>query len=127
LSVTGPTVIGPLLRNIKPQKRVGNILKWEGILIDPIGALLTILIFEVILIGELQNAAIAIVEGFLKTILIGVVVGGAFAMALAFVIRKYWIPDYLQGAASLAFVVLGYVVSNEFQSESGLLSSTLMG
>ena len=51
LIVTGPTVIQPLLREIRPRGVVGPILKWEGIVIDPIGALLAVLIFEVIHIG----------------------------------------------------------------------------
>ena len=36
LSVTGPTVIGPLLRHVRPMGRLGPILKWEGIVIDPL-------------------------------------------------------------------------------------------
>ncbi len=127
LSVTGPTVIGPLLRNIKPQKNVSNILKWEGILIDPIGALLAILVFEVILIGEMQQALQTVLLSVLRTILSGLVVGGSLAFLLAFLIKKFWIPDYLQGTASLAFVVIGFLISNYFQAESGLLSATIMG
>ena len=45
LVVTGPTVIGPLLRQVRPSKRVGATLKWEGIVIDPIGAVLAVLVF----------------------------------------------------------------------------------
>jgi NhaP-type Na+/H+ or K+/H+ antiporter len=127
LTVTGPTVIGPMLRNIRPQKNVGNILKWEGILIDPIGALITILVFEVILIGEVQEAAVAVVFSFTKTVLAGMIMGGLFAFSFAFVIKKYWIPDYLAGTASLAFVVILFVVSNAIQEESGLLACTIMG
>jgi NhaP-type Na+/H+ or K+/H+ antiporter len=127
LTVTGPTVIGPMLRNIRPQKNVGNILKWEGILIDPIGALITILVFEVILIGEVQEAAVAVVFGLSKTVLAGVIIGGVFAFFFAFVIKKYWIPDYLAGTASLAFVVILFIVSNMIQQESGLLACTIMG
>jgi NhaP-type Na+/H+ or K+/H+ antiporter len=46
LVVTGPTVIGPLLRHVKPTGRTGPILKWEGIVIDPVGAMLAVLVFE---------------------------------------------------------------------------------
>ena len=127
LSVTGPTVIGPLLRNIKPQKNVSNILKWEGILIDPIGALLAILVFEVILIGEAQAALQTVILSVLRTIFAGLIVGGSLAYLLAFLIKKFWIPDYLQGTAGLAFVVIGFLISNYFQAESGLLSATIMG
>lgn len=127
LSVTGPTVIGPMLRNIRPQKNVGNILKWEGILIDPIGALMTILVFEGILIGEVQEAAVPILLSFAKTIFTGVIVGTLIAYLLAFIVKNYWIPDYLHGAASLAFVVVAFVLSNILHEESGLLACTIMG
>lgn len=46
LVVTGPTVIGPLLRHIRPTGKVGPLLKWEGIMIDPVGASLAVLVFE---------------------------------------------------------------------------------
>jgi NhaP-type Na+/H+ or K+/H+ antiporter len=127
LTVTGPTVTWPMLRNIRPQKNVGNILKWEGILIDPIGALITILVFEVILIGEVEEVAVAVVFSFTNTVLAGVIMGGLFAFSFAFVVKKYWIPDYLAGTASLAFVVILFVVSNPIQEESGLLACTIMG
>ena len=50
--VTGPTVIAPILRNIPLKKDVSTVLKWEGILIDPIGALVAVLVFEFISVGE---------------------------------------------------------------------------
>ena len=68
LVVTGPTVIGPLLSHIRPIKRVGRILKWEGILIDPVGAILAVLVFEVILAGEISAAGTVVFLGILKTI-----------------------------------------------------------
>ena len=46
--VTGPTVITPILRNIPLRKDISAILKWEGILIDPIGALVAVLVFNFI-------------------------------------------------------------------------------
>ena len=51
LTVTGPTVVLPLLRQIRPTGAGGAVLKWEGILIDPIGAVLAVLVFEVLLNG----------------------------------------------------------------------------
>lgn len=127
LTVTGPTVIGPLLLTIRPKQKVGNILKWEGILIDPIGALLAILVFEVILIGDVDNAAPVILLHILKTILLTTVIGGGFAALLTFLIKKYWIPDTLQELAALSFVVAAFLISNHLQEESGLLASTIMG
>ncbi|MCF8223708.1 MAG: sodium:proton antiporter [Bacteroidales bacterium] len=127
LTVTGPTVIGPLLRSIRPKKDVGNILKWEGILIDPIGALLAILVFEVILIGQAENAASHILLEIFKTILMTTIIGGGFAALLTLLIRKYWIPGFLQEVAALSFVVAAFLISDHFQEESGLLACTIMG
>ncbi|MCF8224316.1 MAG: cation:proton antiporter [Bacteroidales bacterium] len=127
LTVTGPTVISPLLRNIRPKKSVGNILKWESILIDPIGALLAILVFEAILIREIEPAATAILFSLLKTIGLGLLIGGSFAIILTFLMKKYWIPDFLHEAATLSTVITAFLMSDYFQEESGLLATTIMG
>ncbi|MDD3559424.1 MAG: cation:proton antiporter, partial [Melioribacteraceae bacterium] len=63
ITVTGPTVIGPLLRHIRPSGRVAEILKWEGIVIDPVGALLAVLVFEAIMIGEIEQAGTQVLIG----------------------------------------------------------------
>ena len=47
--VTGPTVIVPLLRSVRPVSSVARLLRWEGIVIDPLGAVLAILVFDLIL------------------------------------------------------------------------------
>jgi len=127
LVVTGPTVIGPLLRQIRPIKRVSTILKWEGIVIDPIGALLAVLVFQVILAGELIDAGSLVFWGIAKTILIGGAVGLAMAGILVLLLRKFWIPDFLQESSALMLVFAAFVISNHFQPESGLFAATLMG
>jgi len=127
LTVTGPTVIGPILRNIRPVQRVANILRWEGILIDPIGALLAILVFEAILVVGIQQTAVVIIMSILRTILFGTIVGGAFALLLTWLLSRYLIPDFLQEVATLSFVVAVFLISNLIQEESGLLSATVMG
>ena len=45
LTVTGPTVVGPMLRHIRPIGKVGSLARWEGIVVDPIGAILAVLVF----------------------------------------------------------------------------------
>ena len=127
LVVTGPTVIGPLLSHIRPIKRVGRILKWEGILIDPVGAILAVLVFEVILAGEISAAGTVVFLGILKTILIGGVVGFGMAQLLIQLLRKFLIPDFLQESVAFVMVIGAFVFSNVLQPESGLLTVTLMG
>ena len=127
LVVTGPTVIGPLLSHIRPIKRVGRILKWEGILIDPVGAILAVLVFEVILAGEISAAGTVVFLGILKTILIGGVIGFGMAQLLIQLLRKFLIPDFLQESVAFVMVIGAFVFSNVLQPESGLLTVTLMG
>ncbi len=127
LVVTGPTVVGPLLRHIKPNSKVNDILKWEGIVIDPIGALLAVLVFETIISGGLQQATTMILLSLGKTILLGGLIGLGFAWLLIFLIRKYWVPDFLQETVTLSAVIAAYLFSDLIQAESGLFSVTLMG
>jgi NhaP-type Na+/H+ or K+/H+ antiporter len=127
LIVTGPTVIGPMLRHIKPTKRVGTILKWEGILIDPVGALLAVLVFEAIVIGEFNAAGSVVLFGLIKTILAGGILGYASSFVLLYFLRKLWIPDALQESTALVLVLGTYLLSNMIQHESGLFAVTLMG
>ena len=127
LVVTGPTVIGPLLRHIRPTGKVNDILKWEGIVIDPIGALLAVLVFEAILVGEIQDATAMVLLSLGKTVLFGGLIGLAFAWLLLILLRKYWVPDFLQETVSLSLVIAAYLLSDLIQPESGLFSATLMG
>jgi NhaP-type Na+/H+ or K+/H+ antiporter len=127
LVVTGPTVIGPLLRHIKPVKRVGTILKWEGIMIDPVGAILAVLVFEAIIAGEVGQASSVVLIGLLKTILLGGAIGLGFAGLLLLFLERFWIPDILQESVAFILVITAFVLSNLFQPESGLFAATLMG
>ncbi|PLX16481.1 MAG: hypothetical protein C0599_15085 [Salinivirgaceae bacterium] len=127
LVVTGPTVIGPLLNHIKPKGKVGKVLKWEGIVIDPVGALLAVLVFEAILVQELQHASSLIALGIFKTIVIGGGIGVGLAYLLIFLLKRYLIPDFLQESMTFMLVILGFVISNYFQEESGLFAATVMG
>jgi NhaP-type Na+/H+ or K+/H+ antiporter len=127
LVVTGPTVIVPLLRQMRPSAQVGNTLKWEGILIDPVGAVLAVLVFEVLLAGGFEAAWTVGALGLLKTVVIGIVLAAAGAGLMIWVLDRRWVPEFLQSPLSLTMVVAAFAVSNAFQPESGLLTVTLMG
>ncbi|MGB5818782.1 MAG: sodium:proton antiporter [Saonia sp.] len=125
--VTGPTVITPILRNIPLKKDVSAVLKWEGILIDPIGALVAVLVFEFISVGEGQAFTVTALVEFGKILLFGFTFGFTFAHALAFAIKKNFIPHYLLNVVSLSVVLLVFVESDIFAHESGLLAVVVMG
>ena len=125
--VTGPTVITPILRNIPLKRDVSTVLKWEGILIDPIGALVAVLVYEFISVGgEAGFTKTAFIE-FGKIVLFGTTFGFTFAHALTFAINKKFIPHYLLNVVSLSVVLLVFVESEIFAHESGLLAVVVMG
>lgn len=127
LIVTGPTVVGPLLRQIRPKGQAANALKWEGILIDPVGAILAVLVFEAILDGEFGQAPGIIGLGVVQTLAIGVIGGLLFAGIVIVTIRRYWVPDHLHNPVTLLMVIAAFAVSNLLHPESGLLTVTVMG
>ena len=125
--VTGPTVITPILRNIPLKKDISAVLKWEGILIDPIGALVAVLVFEFISIqGGGEFTKTALIE-FGKIILFGTTFGFTFAHALNLALNKKWIPHYLINVSALAAVLGVFVLSDAYAHESGLLAVVVMG
>jgi len=125
--VTGPTVITPILRNIPLKKDISTVLKWEGILIDPIGALVAVLVFEFISVGGESGFTKTALLEFGKILLFGTTFGFTFAHALAYAINKKLIPHYLLNVVSLSTVLLVFVESELFAHESGLLAVVVMG
>jgi NhaP-type Na+/H+ or K+/H+ antiporter len=129
LVVTGPTVVIPLLRQVRPTRQISSVLKWEGILIDPIGATLAVLVFEGIIDGgaEHQLTALSILSGIVVTLLVGTVVGVAFAYVLVQFLKRNWIASFLETAVALMAVLAAFALSNELRTESGLMAVTIMG
>ncbi len=127
LVVTGPTVIVPLLRQMRPVPQVSSTLKWEGIVIDPIGAVLAVLVFEAVLAGEIESATAAVGLVLVKTLLVGGALAALGAGLLVLLLDRQWVPDFLQSPLALMVVVAAFAASNALQAESGLLTATLMG
>ncbi len=125
VTVTGPTVIVPMLRTVRPSKNIANILRWEGIVIDPIGALLAVLVFEYIV--SAQNALTHTLYAFGLTVGVGFGIGMAVGYFLGLVLRHHWIPHYLVNTAVLTIMLGAFAASNVIAHESGLLTVTVMG
>jgi NhaP-type Na+/H+ or K+/H+ antiporter len=127
LVVTGPTVIIPLLRHLRPSGKVGTILKWEGIVIDPIGAILAVLVFEATLASGPQEAAGLVVSDLLITVILGGTIGFLGARLLVQLFKNYQVPDFLHNTVTLAIAIAVFTLSNLAQTDSGLLAVTVMG
>jgi NhaP-type Na+/H+ or K+/H+ antiporter len=127
LVVTGPTVIGPLLRFVRPAGPTGPILRAEGVLIDPIGATGALLAFEIVVTDAPDEAVTSVIGVILLTIVAGAGLGLAAAVVLDIALRRFLIPDQLAVPVTFAFVVGSFVAANEVQEESGLLAVTVLG
>jgi len=127
LVVTGPTVVGPLLRFVRPTGTTGPILRAEGVLIDPIGATAALIAFEIVLTEAPDEAVATVVGVVLLTIVAGAGIGLATAVVLDVALRRFLIPDQLTVPITFAFVVASFVATNEVQEEAGLLTVTVMG
>ncbi len=127
LIVTGPTVITPLVRQLRLQGQVGSLLKWEGIMSDPMGAVLAVLVFHAIRIETMTVDVGEVARGLLMTTVVGAAFGAVAAGLLILSLKRYWIPDSLQHAAVLMAVITVFAGANQLQKESGLIAVTIMG
>lgn len=126
MTVSGPTVIMPLLRQVRPAPRVRAILKWEAILVDPIGAILAVVVFEVFFISERigwQPVGHLLLGLFGTGFAVGL--GGAVVALVA--LKRFWVPDHLHVPLTLSLAVGAYALSGAIFEESGLLAVTVMG
>jgi NhaP-type Na+/H+ or K+/H+ antiporter len=81
LVVSGPTVVGPVLQTVRPTRRVGSILKWESIFVDPVGAMLAVITFNVITSGQEGPGTAGVIFVALRCVAVGVVSGALAALA----------------------------------------------
>nr|NIP93250.1 sodium:proton exchanger [Akkermansiaceae bacterium] len=127
LVVTGPTVVGPLLRVIKPTRKITSIVKWEGIVVDPIGAILAVLVFQVAVSGGFQDASKTVFLALGRTLLVGILLAIVLARIIEQLLKRHLIPDFLESVFLLAVVAVAFAASNAIQEESGLLTVTVLG
>lgn len=125
--VTGPTVIMPMLRTVKPNALLSRTLRWEGIVIDPLGALFAVLIFEWIVAQETSSDLMHVLAVFGETIAAGTLIGVAVGYGFGLMLRHRQIPLYLQNFAAITMVTGAFAISNTIMHESGLLAVTIMG
>lgn len=127
LVVTGPTVIMPLLKHANLDRRTASYLKWEGIINDPVGVLLAVIVYQYFLYsGEGGGLLVALTNLVIAT-LVAVSIGGGGGYALGHCFRRGWIPEYLKAPMIIAVIMGIYAISHLVLHESGLLAVTVMG
>jgi NhaP-type Na+/H+ or K+/H+ antiporter len=127
VTVTGPTVIVPLLRSVRPIASIARILRWEGIVIDPLGALFAVLAYELVVATGSNEAITHAIWVFGYTIGFGAVSGFLVAHAMGQMLKHHLLPEYLRSFMVLAGVIGLFVLSNNLIEESGLMAVTVCG
>jgi len=125
LVVTGPTVIIPMLRQANLARDSASLLRWEGIVNDPIGVLLATIMFQIVALSDAGNGDL--VRGFGLAIAMAVVIGGGVGWLTARAFQRGWIPSHLKAPTLLALVLVVFSLANAVQDEAGLLVVTAMG
>ncbi|MBQ4848590.1 sodium:proton antiporter [Pseudoalteromonas sp. MMG012] len=127
LVVTGPTVIAPMLNAMRPTQDIDRVLRWEGIVIDPIGALFAVLVFEAVsFVGKGEVLSHTLIALF-TTLAVGLSVGIVSGWLTSLLIRREWLPYELHKFGILALVLFSFSLSNFLSHESGLLAVTVFG
>ncbi|MEM9266763.1 MAG: cation:proton antiporter [Cyanobacteria bacterium P01_F01_bin.13] len=124
--VTGPTVITPLLRQVQVEKKVATILEGEGVLIDPVGAILAVVVLDILLNGDTDVGFI--VGGLAQRLSIGAVIGGLGGALLGqFLKRAAFLSEELRNLVVLASVWGLFGLAQYVRSESGLMATVTAG
>lgn len=129
LIVTGPTVVIPLLRQANIQQRPGSILKWEGIVNDPTGALCAVIAYEYFRkLAETPGASLVdVVPPLIIAAMLAGLIGYAAAWLIAFLFPRGAIPEYLKVPVLFITVIGVFVLCNKIEHEAGLVAVTVMG
>jgi NhaP-type Na+/H+ or K+/H+ antiporter len=124
--VTGPTVIGPLLKQVSVDKQVAALLEGEGVLIDPVGAILAVLVLNIILNGNADW--LILFRDLMVRLAVGTVIGVAGGWLLGFILkRSQFLSEDLKNLVVLAGLWGLFGLAEEIRSESGLMATVLSG
>ncbi|MFV0383655.1 cation:proton antiporter [Paracoccus sp. (in: a-proteobacteria)] len=125
--VTGPTVIAPLLRQARLTARPAQILQWEGIVNDPIGALVAVLAMGVVAVMYSDLPVATSLGHFVLGILAALAFGLAGGWLIVRAFQRGWVPEYMKVPALFIMVLAIFAATDSILHESGLLAVTVMG
>jgi NhaP-type Na+/H+ or K+/H+ antiporter len=124
--VTGPTVINPILKEVNLDRRLSTILEGEGVIIDAVGAVLAVVVLDVVL--NKNDSVFEIAQSLIVRIGTGVIVGMIGGTGLSqFLRRSQFLADEVKSSVVLAGVLGFFAIAQTLQSEAGLMAAVLMG
>jgi len=130
MTVTGPTVVQPLLRRVRVPRRLKAILEGEAILIDPVGAILAVAVMDVVLglTGTHPLTWYGALWAYVGRLVVGALAGTAGGLLLSRLYRRHdWVPMELRNLVALAAVWVVFAVAEAILPEAGLMAAVAMG
>lgn len=124
LVVSGPTVVIPLLRLAQPRHSVAEVLRWEGIVIDPVGATLAVVVLDAVIAEADPTRALARIA---VTLAAGGIIGVAAGAVYIGSLSRHLIPDHLENPIALALAVAAFAGADVVRPEAGLMATTTLG
>ncbi|NNM00544.1 MAG: sodium:proton antiporter [Gammaproteobacteria bacterium] len=125
--VTGPTVIMPLLRQARLRKRSASILKWEGIVNDPTGALMAVVLYEYFTLAEAGVTGAGLAGELLFSIVLATLMGVGTGLGIGCAFRGGHVPEFLKGPITVVAAVVVFGLANAVQEDAGLVATTVLG
>ncbi|MCL2925218.1 MAG: cation:proton antiporter [Trichodesmium sp. MAG_R04] len=124
--VTGPTVVGPLLKQVSVDRQVATLLEGEGVLIDPIGAILAVLVLNIVL--NKGAATIGLFRDLVVGLGMGIIIGGVGGWVLGFSLKRAkFLSEELANLVVLAALWGMFGLAEVVRSESGLMATVVAG
>lgn len=127
LIVTGPTVVIPLLRDLEVEERLKTLTVWEGIVNDPLGAVLAVSVYQMAASGQTGAGLVDAGTTLLWTLGSGMGVALLGAVLLIEMIRRGWVEPYMETPLTLGMVVGAFRLAEVLSPEAGLIATTVMG
>lgn len=125
--VTGPTVVTPILRRFRVKRNVSTILEAEGVLIDPIGAILAVVALEAVIATTTPGASLHLV-GFPQRLGLGLLLGAGGGLVIGLLLRfRPLVPEGLENVVTLALVLVLFEISDSILAESGIMAAAVAG
>ena len=125
LTVSGPTVVTPLLARVRVDRKLKEVLNWESIIVDAVGATLMVVTLHFVL--SASESHLTTIGHFLGRLALGVVTGYLTGKLLLFIVPRKIIAHEHLNIAILGIILFAYWGSNHIASESGLLTVTIAG
>ena len=126
MTITGPSIVGPMLQRIGVKSKLHHLLHWEGVLVDPIGVFFALLIFKFVQLGDQPDIMVPLKDLGLRLVT-GAFFGGGGGLLLAYALRKKLVPQHNLNIFVLASAIGIFGISDLIIYESGLLAVTIAG